>query len=143
MKDTEKNLSLRLLLFCAIGVILVIGAIQYSTFSDSNPSYTGNIERRDYELFMLPLEGPSFAARMDRIKYRINKPGQAKLISLFTGDSPPSDFQTGLEILGYQFPRGTEAVSGHLTTPNFYIKHYPDVLDSLESEFHLERRKPQ
>ncbi|MES2981115.1 MAG: hypothetical protein V4727_02285 [Verrucomicrobiota bacterium] len=70
----------------------------------------------------------------------MNKPGQAKLMKLFTSTEPPKDFQSALEKFGYRFPAGTEAVLHVGTTARFYIRHYPEVLDSLEEEFQLEQR---
>lgn len=89
---------------------------------------------------VIPLDGASLDARLDRFKHRINKPGQVKLMKLFTGHALPKDVQSALEQFGYRFPPRTEAVSHHGTVPSFYIRHYPDVLDRLEAEFQLEQR---
>ncbi len=140
MRSPSKRSIVRVLLLFGIGFLFVIGIIWRFYPNRNSPSYTGKIERRDYNFIVSPLDGTSLNARLDRIKHRIDKPGQVKLMKLFTSGTPPKEFQSALEKYGYRFPPGTEVVSHLGTAPSFYIRHYPEVLDSLEAEFQLEQR---
>jgi hypothetical protein len=140
MKRSAMIMNPRVLLLFFFVFFAVSGIFWFFHATSKSPTYAGTIERRDYEHIVIPLEGTSLDARVHRIKHRLAKPGQAKLIKRFTSSTTPKDLQSALEEFGYKFPAGTKVVSVNSTVPVFYIQHYPDVLDSFESEFQLERR---
>ena len=136
----RKIVNHQILLLFLLAFSVVAGIYWLYDGGSKSPMYSGIIERRDYEPLVLPLDGTTLEARIDRIRHRFNKPGQAKLIKRFTSSSPPKDLQSAFEEFGYEFPSGTEVVMARSTVYIFYIQHYPEVLDSLEAEFQLEQR---
>lgn len=140
MKRSAQRSRRRNWIYALIGIVSLGSLIWFSRDGPKHPSYTGVIERRDYEFIVLLPEGPSIGERIDRFQHRFARPGQTKLVERFMSPSPPSDFQAALEEFGYKFPPGTEARAVNSTVPVFFIQHYPDVLDTLELEFELEQR---
>ena len=99
------------------------------------------LEFRIYSPFSLPLQSHDFQGAYARVKWKVTRPGQARLFAvsqrLSQADLDSDDpFQKCLEKLGYTFPKGCKASAGG-DPPSWHITHYPSLLNRIERDLGL------
>ena len=77
---------------------------------------------------------------MALMRWKITKPGQARIIELALKGAGQGSLQKDFEALGYNFPAGTYVDTGSCNDPSLRICHDPATLDRIEKTFQLERR---
>jgi hypothetical protein len=129
-------------------LILVLAAGYFSTIGHCflphrNPeTFLGEqLEVRTFSGFVIPDRSKTLAGLFARIKWRLLRPGQVRLLAAaekIEQEKPGADhvLKTALEQLGYGFPSGCYARSGDNLPME--ITHYPSALNRIQKDLHLD-----
>ena len=90
---------------------------------------------------VMPSSSPTISGSLDRLIWSIKNPGQARLLAIakrLETEAPNEDhgLKEVLEKMGYPFPTGCSASSGH-ESHGWRVTHYPSMLRRIQKDFRL------